>query len=71
MTSIRWQKWVTETGHIITVTGQTQKLPVFTNTRAVLTELYTQVPSPSRTGGRGGGSTQKERSPNYDVLKRT
>ena len=24
VTSIRWQKWVTETGHIITVTGQTQ-----------------------------------------------
>ena len=27
VTYIRWQKWVTETGHIITVTGQTQSCP--------------------------------------------
>ena len=44
VTSIRWQKWVTETGHIITVTGQTQSCPCLQ-----LLELYTQVPSLSRT----------------------
>ena len=27
VTSIRWQKWVTEAGHIITVAGQTQNCP--------------------------------------------
>ena len=41
MTSIRWQKQVTETGHIITVTGQTQSCPCLQ-----LLELNTQVPSP-------------------------
>ena len=35
VTSIRWQKWVTETGHIITVTGQTQSCPCLQ-----LLELY-------------------------------
>ena len=35
VTSIRWQKWVTETGHIITVTGQTQSCPCLQ-----LPELY-------------------------------
>ena len=35
LTSIRWQKWVTETGHIITVTGQTQSCPCLQ-----LLELY-------------------------------
>ena len=48
VTSTRWQKWVAEAGHIITNWSDT-KLSVFTTTRAVLTELYTQVPSLSRT----------------------
>ena len=48
VTFIRWQKRVTETGHIITNRSDT-KLSMFTTTRAVLTELYTQVPSLSRT----------------------
>ena len=35
VTSIRWQKWVTETGHIITVTSRTQSCPCLQ-----LLELY-------------------------------
>ena len=35
VTSIWWQKWVTEAGHIITVTGQTQNCPCLQ-----LLELY-------------------------------
>ena len=42
---IRWQKWFTETGQIITVTGRIQT--VHTTTRAVLAN--TQLPATPKT----------------------